>query len=172
MHMTREFHDPADSIHASHWPDMAELIDGPADRLAETVSSKDIAAIAGHIRAEVRSQLADRVASALMLVLADLATDDNAALGVQCCLFAINRNPDSETLIARRFGVTRAAVSKRIIGYCEKLGLPEARGMKKAEARDTYRERQRKVAQGRHRPNGAFRNAKLFFQGQAHEQRN
>lgn len=81
-------------------------------------------------------------------------------------------DPRPDHAPARRFGVTRAAVSKRIIGYCEKLGLPEARGMKKAEARDTYRERQRKVARGRHRPNGAFRNAKHFFQGQAHEQRN
>lgn len=162
MHMTREFHDPADSIHASHWPDMADALDGPEDRLAEAIASGDPAAVADHIRAEVRAGVADKIASALMFVLADLDTDDNPALGIQCCLYAINRNPDSETRIARRFGVTRAAVSKRIVRFCERLALPEARGMKKAEARDTYRLRQKEVARARPRRDGAWRMTSLF----------
>ena len=77
-------------------------------------------------------------------------------------------NPRPDHAPARRFGVTRAAVSKRIIRFCERLALPEARGMKKAEARDTYRQRQRKVARGRHRPKGAWRHDGIL-KGKVHE---
>ncbi len=152
-----DFRDPADSIHASYWPDMSEGIDTPADRLREIIASRDPAAIVEHIRAEVDAQMADRIVSAFIFVLADLEADDKPALGIQCCLYAINRNPLSETQIAKRFGVTRAAVSKRVIRYCERLRLPEARGMKRAAVRVTYRDRQRKVAESRHRPSGVWR---------------
>lgn len=163
-----DFRDPAESIHASYWPDPADAIDTPADRLREVAASRDPGAIASHIRHEVDAQIADRIVAAFMRVLADLATDDKPALGIQCCLYAINRNPLSETQIARRFGVTRAAVSKRVICFCERLRLPEARGMKKAEARETYRQRQRKVARGRHRPKGAWRHDGIL-KGKVHE---
>lgn len=166
-----DFRDPADSIHASYWPDMADGIDTPADRLREAVASGDPATIAAHIRGEVDAQIADRISNAIAFVLSEVDLDDSPALGVQCCLYAINRLSSSETEIARRFGVTRAAVSKRVIRYCDSLKLREARGMKRKEVRATYRNRQRKIARSRHRPNGVWQHADIL-KGTVHEQRN
>lgn len=171
-----DFRDPADSIHASYWPDPAAEIDTPADRLREVVASGDPAAIANHIREQVDARTAERISNAIMYVLNEIDLDDSPALGVQCCLYAINRNLGSETQIARRFGVTRAAVSKRVIRYCDHLKLPEARGMKRKEVRATYRDRQRKIARSRHRPSGVWHlggeQLNDILKGNAHEQRN
>lgn len=166
-----DFRDPADSIHASYWPDMAEQIDTPADALREVIASEDMPAIMGHIHSLVRAAVSERISNAMMYVLGEIELDDRPALAVQCCLYAINRNSGSETQIAKRFGVTRAAVSKRVIRYCEKLNLPEARGMKRSGVRITYRERQRKVAQSRHRTTGTWHHADLL-KGTVHEQCN
>jgi hypothetical protein len=166
-----DFRDPADSIHASYWPDIAGDIDTPADRLREAIASGDPNTIFAHVRGVVEAEIAERIVSAFMLVLGDIDTSDNHALGIQCCLYAINRNPASETEIARRFGVTRAAVSKRVIRFCDFLKLPEARGMKRKEVRATYRIRQRKIARSRHRPTGVWQLAGIL-KGNVHEQRN
>jgi predicted transcriptional regulator len=46
---------------------------------------------------------------------------------------------------AKAFNVTRQAVSKKVIGYKNKLGLPdETRDSKRSEARDTYRKANRR----------------------------
>jgi hypothetical protein len=173
MIQAQEFHDPADSIHASYWPDPAERIDTPADAIRETAGSRDIGAIASHIRSQVRCQVADKIASAIGHVLALLDMDQKPDLALQCCLYAINRHPLTETQIAVRFGVTRAAVSKRIIRYCEFLGLPEARGMKRAKARDSYELRQRRVAKVRHRAKSERQTTIInLFGGTLNEQRN
>ena len=166
-----DFRDPADSIHASYWPDPADAIDTPADFLREVIATGDVPAIMAHINSMVRGQVNDQISNAIMFVLGEIELDEKPELAVQCCVYAINRNSMSETQIAKRFGVTRAAVSKRIIRYCERLRLPEARGMKKAGVRITYRERQCKVARSRHRPTGVWQLADIL-KGNVHEQRN
>ncbi len=53
-------------------------------------------------------------------------------------------NGDSMTSIAKRCGVTRAAVSKRCVDITERLNLPPSRAMRSKEARTTYRHSQLK----------------------------
>lgn len=45
----------------------------------------------------------------------------------------------SQTDIAKECGVTRAAVSRRVVHITEALGLPPSRGMKSEQSREVYR---------------------------------
>jgi hypothetical protein len=49
--------------------------------------------------------------------------------------------PESQTEIAKKYSVTRAAVSKIIVGIKDELQLPTARHMKSDTARESYRKR-------------------------------
>jgi hypothetical protein len=61
----------------------------------------------------------------------------------------INRKEESQTDIAKNYGVTRAAVSKVIIQIKDELKLPTARHMKSDTARVSYRNRALRVHQER-----------------------
>jgi predicted transcriptional regulator len=63
----------------------------------------------------------------------------------ECYLAVINRKPESQTEIARKYGVTRAAVSKVIVSIKDDLDLPTARHMKSDTARESYRTRALRV---------------------------
>jgi predicted transcriptional regulator len=63
------------------------------------------------------------------------------AMKAECYLAVINRKPESQTEIAKKYGVTRAAVSKVIVSIKDDLDLPTARHMKSDTARDSYRTR-------------------------------
>lgn len=67
--------------------------------------------------------------------------DRKTAMKAECYLAVINRKPESQTQIAAKYGVTRAAVSKVIVGIKDDLRLPTARHMKSDTARESYRER-------------------------------
>jgi LysM repeat protein len=54
-------------------------------------------------------------------------------------------NGDSMSLIAKRYGVTRAAVSKRCVDITQRLNLPPSRAMRSLNARTTYRKTQLKL---------------------------
>ncbi len=69
------------------------------------------------------------------------SNDRKTAMKAECFLAVINRKPESQTLIAKKYGVTRAAVSKVIVGIRDELRLPTARHMKSDTARESYRER-------------------------------
>ena len=45
----------------------------------------------------------------------------------------------SETELARRHGVTRAAFSKLVVQWSQTFGLPPSRGMRSKRARRAYR---------------------------------
>lgn len=53
----------------------------------------------------------------------------------------------SQTQIATRHNITRAAVSKRCVRMCERLGLPPSRSMKSEGAREIYASAQEKAWQ-------------------------
>ena len=74
-------------------------------------------------------------------IIAEILESKNARLTTECLALVtgVGFLGDSETDIARRFKVTRAAVSKRCVELCEKLGLPPARAMKSEKARESYR---------------------------------
>lgn len=67
--------------------------------------------------------------------------DRKTAMKAECYLAVINRKPESQTEIAKKYDVTRAAVSKAIVQIKDDLGLPTARHMKSDSARESYRER-------------------------------
>jgi hypothetical protein len=85
-----------------------------------------------------------------MLQIITNSRDRKTAMRAECYLAVINRKPESQTQIARKYGVTRAAVSKIIVQIKDdigpetwnKVGLPApARHMKSDTARESYRER-------------------------------
>jgi hypothetical protein len=63
------------------------------------------------------------------------------AMKAECYLAVINRKPESQTQIAAKYKVTRAAVSKIIVSIKDDLALPTARHMKSDTARESYRVR-------------------------------
>jgi predicted transcriptional regulator len=67
------------------------------------------------------------------------------AMKAECYLAVINRKPESQTEIAKKYGVTRAAVSKVIVSIKDDLDLPTARHMKSDTARESYRTRALRV---------------------------
>jgi predicted transcriptional regulator len=73
------------------------------------------------------------------------SNDRRTAMRAECYLAVINRKPESQTEIARKYGVTRAAVSKVVVGIHDELNLPTARHMKSDTARESYRTRALRV---------------------------
>ena len=67
--------------------------------------------------------------------------DRGTAMRAECYLAVINRKPESQTQIARKYDVTRAAVSKICIQIVNELGLNKARHMKSDDAVISYRKR-------------------------------
>ena len=93
-----------------------------------------------------------RVAEAIAKLVCELLAND-PTLGVECLALAtgVAYEGASEISIARKYGVSRAAVSKRCIELSERLGVKNRRALKSESAREIYRERAVEVhrAQGR-----------------------
>lgn len=120
-------HDMADTPAASHTPDIAALVDHETEEPA-TPSMRDATEILRHL-------------------VADLISEGNARLTVECLAIALGLsayNGESMTEIAKRHGISRAAVSKRCVDITEKLNLPPSRAMRSEMARKTYRRSQLK----------------------------
>lgn len=67
--------------------------------------------------------------------------DRTTAMRAECYLAVINRKPESQTEIAKRYQVSRAAISKICVQIVNELGINKARHMKSDEAVISYRER-------------------------------
>lgn len=119
-------HDMAESSRASHTPDMATLVDREDEQ-------------AGPINHDAIEVLRHFVA--------DLISEGNTRLTVECLAVALGLsayNGESMTSIAKRHGVTRAAVSKRCVDITTQLNLPPSRAMRSEKARNIYRNSQLK----------------------------
>jgi hypothetical protein len=120
-------HDMADSPAASHMPDIAALVDHDGD-LSDDPHARDAIEVLRHF-------------------VADLIAEGNTRLTVECLAVALglsSYNGESMTAIAKRHGVTRAAVSKRCVDITLQLNLPPSRAMRSEKARKTYRNSQLK----------------------------
>jgi hypothetical protein len=118
-------HDMADSPLASHEPDMAGLVDHEEEQ-PETHSMGSATEI-------------------LRRLVADIIYEDNTRLTIDCLSIALGLRVyegDSMTKIAKRHGISRAAVSKRCVDITERLKLPPSRAMRSENARKTYRNSQ------------------------------
>jgi hypothetical protein len=119
-------HDMAESSRASHTPDIAALVDHEDE--AAHPYSRDVIEV-------------------LRVFVADLIAAGNTRLTVECLAVALGLsayNGESMTTIAKRHGVTRAAVSKRCVDITTQLNLPPSRAMRSEKARKTYRNSQLK----------------------------
>jgi DNA-binding phage protein len=118
--------DMADSPLASHEPDIAALVDHEAD--LKTPQTREVADVLRHF-------------------VADLLSEGNTRLTVECLAVALGLSAyDGETMtdIAKRHGITRAAVSKRCVDITERLNLPPSRAMRSTRARRIYQKAQLK----------------------------
>jgi DNA-binding phage protein len=115
----------AESSLASHTPDIAALVDHEAEQTEEP-KSRDAIEVLRHF-------------------VADLISEGNTRLTIECLAVALGLsayNGESMTSIAKRHGVTRAAVSKRCVDITRQLNLPPSRAMRSEKARNTYRRSQ------------------------------
>jgi hypothetical protein len=90
----------------------------------------------------------ERVMDVLRRLLGEVLTQKNARLTLECLAVACGLTTlqgESMTSIAKRHGVSRAAVSKRCVDITEKLNLPPSRAMRSPNARKVYRNVQKKI---------------------------
>jgi hypothetical protein len=121
--------DFADTSLASERPDISSQIDE-----APTAAAGDLP----------ESFLSERVWDALRRMIGEVMALPNRSLTVECLavVSGLSYVGDSMCDIARRHGVSRAAVSKRCVEMTEKLGLLPSRAMRSLTARRAYRDAQ------------------------------
>ena len=93
------------------------------------------------------SEISPDVMDVLRRILGELMAQDNIRLTLECLALVtgLSYSGSSMTEIAKRHGVTRAAVSKRCVDITNALGLPPSRAMRALTARSSYERRQRRV---------------------------
>ena len=119
--------DMADSMAASHTPDIAALVDREEESPGNA-TTRDAIEVLRHF-------------------VADLLSEGNTRLTVECLAIALGLSAydgESMTTVAKRHGVSRAAVSKRCVDITERLNLPPSRAMRSTRARTIYRKAQLK----------------------------
>lgn len=84
----------------------------------------------------------NRYLAGLRRIIGELLDDPLPRLGVECIslVTGICYTGDSMTAIGERYGVSRAAVSKRCVELSDILGLHHSRAMRKLADRETYRQ--------------------------------
>lgn len=120
--------DMADSVAASYTPDMAALIDGEEAPAQDTGHHSD----------------PDQIWDVMRRLVGEFLDTTNRSLTAEClaAVSGMSYTGDSITEIAKRHGLTRAAVSKRCVELTRKLKLLPSRTMRSLTARDSYRHAQ------------------------------
>ena len=96
---------------------------------------------------------AEEVWDIVRRLLGELLVQKNAKLALECLALAsgVSFLGDSMSDIARRHGLTRAAVSKRCVELVKKIGLPPSRAMRPLTARTAYAEARKESLRRRER---------------------
>ena len=94
---------------------------------------------------------AEQVWDVVRRLIGELLAQNNAKLALECLALAsgVSFVGDSMTEIARRHGLTRAAVSKRCVELARKIGLPPSRAMRSLTARIAYAQARKKTLRRR-----------------------
>jgi hypothetical protein len=110
---------------------------------AEQSSAQTLEEIAAPDPDEGISEADLRVCEALQKLIAELIVDKNPRLAIEVLALTtgIAYEGNSMIAIAKRHGLTRAAVSKRCVELAERLGVKNLRPMKSESARQIYRSR-------------------------------
>jgi len=76
------------------------------------------------------------LATAVNALIVELLTSRNRGLAVECLALCTHIAYDgvSEAAIATKYGLSRAAVSRRCVELCDRLGIEPPRGMRRAVA--------------------------------------
>lgn len=141
--------DLAESSLASEEPDIAGAVDV---ELARTERNRPADAPAATSKVVDAAEAEERLMDLLRRLMAEVVSQKNPKLTVECLAIACGLNlvdGDSMQEVARRHGISRAAVSKRVVDIAEKLNLPPSRAMRSKAARTTYRKVQ-KTLRSRH----------------------
>lgn len=120
-----EDHDMADDPQACEWPDMASALDSVTESPVKPAPSN-----AGQIEAE-------EMWAILRRVFADLLAHKDAKLSLECLalISGVQFSGNSMVEIAKKHAVSRAAVSKRCVELCARIGLPPSRAMRSVGSR-------------------------------------
>jgi hypothetical protein len=121
--------DAAESNLASEEPDIISQIEPEPERVSGSCADID-----------------ERVMDVLRRLLGEVLTQKNARLTLECLAVACGLTTlqgESMTNIAKRHGISRAAVSKRCVDITEKLNLPPSRAMRSRTARKSYQRAQK-----------------------------
>ena len=81
-------------------------------------------------------------------------------LGHAVLNISLNRSPESMTAVAKRYGITKQAISKKVTEIHDRLGI-RARSQKSEKARESYRARAYRVHAKRRREAPKFNMAAL-----------
>lgn len=89
----------------------------------------------------------ETVWDAVRRLVGEVLSQPDRSLAVECLALSSGMSylGDSMSEVARRHGVTRAAVSKRCVELTDKLGLPPSRAMRSRAARESYRQTQLRI---------------------------
>jgi hypothetical protein len=138
-------HDLAESSLASEEPDIHGAVDeglsrcGCSSPAESTEKPPELIAV---------TEADERLMDLLRRLMAEVVSQKNPKLTVECLSIACGLNlvdGDSMQEVARRHGISRAAVSKRVVDIAEKLNLPPSRAMRSKAARKTYRKIQKNL---------------------------
>ena len=124
--------DASESSTASETPDFAAAIDGEPD-IPVSASNENVD---------------EKVMDVLRRLLGEVLTQKNVRLTLECLAVACGLSTlegESMSSIAKRHGLTRAAVSKRCVDITEKLNLPPSRSMRSTVARKAYQKVQKNL---------------------------
>ena len=110
-------------------------------RASEATGAESRKTRTGRYRYPTRSVGSEDVWDILRRLVGQLMAERNARLSLECLALVsgISFLGDSMTAVARRHGVTRAAVSKRCVELTEHLNLLPSRAMRSLTARRAYR---------------------------------
>lgn len=77
---------------------------------------------------------------AVRRVIGNLMFDGNTRLSLDCLSLAtgVCFQGETETTIAKRYGITRAAVSKRCVELCKRMGIKPSSAMRSLTTRQAY----------------------------------
>lgn len=118
-----------------------------ADRIADHSYEENFDYDSPEPEVDIEDLIRRAIRKSTRALVCEILDAKNARLSTECIALVtgVGYLGISETTIAKKFNVSRAAVSKRCVELCEKLGLPPARAMKSEVARGSYRKSRLKV---------------------------
>jgi len=141
---------PANIPHPALMMDsLQDLVFESCDALKITVTTSSVATITKVIE-HLMEKSADHPAMANRT-----DTLEHAVLNI-----SLNRSPESMTAVAKRYGITKQAISKKVTEVYDRLGI-RARSQKSEKARESYRKRAYRVHAKRRREAPKFNMAAL-----------